>query len=148
MWAAANETSSGDEKRSNGAELALFRRLFFVLLTILVSTFMMSPGIRVSDITVMCVDLSVRGTDSVEASFESARVWQSDTANALRAELEAIESGDDTNEDAVSHVVGHAVLAFSRIAVDARAPLATRREAMLDPSRFAAGSGLPRGPPA
>lgn len=81
------------------------------------------------------------------ASTESA--WQAgDEETGVSFDMRPVESDDDDDDDdPFCDVADGAALAFRWVPTPRRPEQAPRTEVSGDTSRFAAGTGLPRGPP-
>jgi len=76
---------------------------------------------------------------------DQSQEWQG--ADERVADLKAVESELDEEDRDVSDVTDDTTPAMSRLLVPRKTHRVSRGEAEIDTSRFAAGTGLPRGPP-
>lgn len=91
------------------------------------------------------VDLALRH-HTTAARPEPSRFWRAPhPAPAL--DLDALETDDELDEDPVAHVHGFAESTKPCLAPERDATRVLRAAPERDTSRFAAGTGLPRGPP-
>jgi hypothetical protein len=127
--------------------LRLLRRLAFAIVTVAVCALIACPG-QGSASLAAAVDVaegaSASAVRGVLAS-EPLQYWQDDHGTR-RADLKAVESDGD-EDDPLCHVPVNAALSFRCQPVPPKPACALRCELQVDTSRFAAGPGLPRGPP-
>lgn len=91
------------------------------------------------------VDLALRH-HTTAARPEPSRFWRAPHP-APELDLDALETDDELDEDPVAHVTGHAESVKPRLAPAREGARVPRAAPDRDTSRFAAGTGLPRGPP-
>ena len=96
--------------------------------------------------TVRVVAAAGASAERSGAPSESLHRWHEGAGHPL-ADLEAIEADDD-DDDSLRDVLGVAALSFRCVPIPFEADRDPGGEVAVDTSRFAAGTGLPRGPPA
>lgn len=128
------------------ALLKLLHLLAFAILTV-VCAGLASDGRDIASLATRTEVTALRGGDTAAWALANQPVhqWQDGAASVVRDALEA-EDLDDDDGDARFHDRVDEGRAFTRVG-SARGAGRALREALSDPSRFAMGRGLPRGPP-
>lgn len=124
------------------AMLGLVKRLALVALTFVVTAYFASPAPLALVFDAVTGASAERGV----SSFDSRHWQEADDASQI-VELKVVESDGDDDKDPGRDVAEGAELAFRLISVPSKPDRVLRGEIQVDPSCFAAGTGLPRGPP-
>jgi hypothetical protein len=139
--------------------LRLIHRLALTIATVVICALFASPGAaRATAIDVAgasasllaaAADVPMSGRANAEQASKSSHHWH-DRSSRPSADFKAVEvdGDDDDDEDPQCELIGGASVAFRCLPAPRRPDGALRGELQLDTSRFAAGTGLPRGPPA
>lgn len=130
-----------------GIVLRLLQRLVLAIVTIVLCASVTSVVRRVAvagAIDAAVADAHVAARCAAPAPDQSQE-WQD--ADDRVADLKAVESEFDEEDRDVSDVADEAPQALSRIVASPETDRVSRGEAQFDTSRFAVGTGLPRGPP-
>lgn len=129
------------------ASLRFLLRLTIALVTLLVCACTASDGARSPGFLGTAVDVVAAKIASAERGVQagSSHHWHDRVPHGAEADLEAEADDDDDDLRDGSDLVA---LSFRPVpAPRERARTFWRREHQVDPTRFAAGTGLPRGPP-
>lgn len=125
--------------------IRLFYRLALAIVTVLVCAGIARPSGGTPGFLVAAIAVSAPDSAGVEQPEGPADHWQEGESQS-DVDLKAVESDID-DDDSLWHLPDDAAPAFRWIAVPRQPGRARRAELSLDPSRFAAGTCLPRGPP-
>ncbi len=146
----------GDEVGSGGPKSRVRQLLRFVHLALAIATVIVCAGIalpgRASASFVAATFVTASETESAARGLpasEPLRHWQA-CEDGPAVDFKAVESDceDDGQQDRHCDVPESLALSFGYVPGPSGPDAAWRGELGIDPSRFAAGSGLPRGPPA
>ncbi len=155
-WRADRRSALGARGSRRRAALPL---RFLLRVAMAIATLVVFGGIagRTAGASLVAAAYQVAACESVESGTSSSQAsqashhWKDRTPRRPAPDLKAVELDDDSDDDDDSARDGTELAALSfRCALDRCAPRrALRRgELQVDTSRFAAGIGLPRGPPA
>lgn len=144
----ANKRGAGTPANRVRAMVRMFHLLAFAILTI-VCAGVMSSG---RSIATLVASIDVVVSDGANAARwgsaqASPREWCDCAAHPVD-DLQAMESDIDDGDDSLCAAADEAAVAASRLAFPRTPGRSLRSEAQIDTSRFAIGTGLPRGPPA
>jgi hypothetical protein len=130
--------------------LRLLRRVVLAIVTVIVCAVIASPAGRSASLLAGAFDVAAEA-DSGNAvrgvlASEPLQYWQDDHGTR-GTDLKAVEFDGDDEDDPLCHVPDNAALSFRCVPAPPKPAHALRAELQIDTSRFAAGPGLPRGPP-
>ena len=138
-----------DARKSGPAMLRFLLRLTIAIATVLACAGIARPERGSASLLATTVHVVAAAGSSAErcvAPSGSLHRWHEGAGHPL-ADLEAIELDDD-EDDSLRDVLGVAALSFGCVPIPREANRDPVGELPVDTSRFAAGTGLPRGPPA
>ncbi|MDF2691696.1 MAG: hypothetical protein K0S65_79 [Labilithrix sp.] len=139
----------GTAKPAVSELLRLIHRLALAIVTIVVCAVIASPGR--GSVSLLAGALDVTAADCANAgrgvlTSEPLQYCQGDHGER-GTDLKAVEFDGDDEDDPLWHVAENAALSFRRVPAPPKPNQVLRGELQIDTSRFAAGTGLPRGPP-
>lgn len=139
-------SSKAVRRRGGGVLRSLLRCLALIGLTLVVATYFVSPARGVSPLVVLfeAATADARAEASVAAS-SGAQHWDALDDAVQIVEMKVVESDDD--KDPRCDVTEGVALSFRTVPVPSKPERVLRGGLPSDPSCFAAGTGLPRGPP-
>lgn len=139
----SSRTRKALSKSARPALLRLLQRLVLAVIAIIVCASITSVVRRAA--APGRVDTAVRAQHR-RATPDATQEWPADEARGL-VDLQALEEDDLDEEDAPFAFADDAPDHLDRAPLPRRPAWTGRGEASNDTSRFAAGTGLPRGPP-
>ena len=142
-------SSSKVVRRPGGGVLRSLLRCFALIgLTLVVAAYFASPARGASPLVVLfeAVTADARSEASVAAS-SGAQHWDALDDAVQIVEMKVVESDGDDDKDPRCDVAAEAALAFRTVPVPSKPERVLRGGLPSDPSCFADGTGLPRGPP-
>jgi hypothetical protein len=154
--ARGHEGPSGKKSRAR-AMLLVLHRLVIAALAVIIAAGIAIPGWGSARLIAAAFDATTRDTAGDERDLrESERVqwWQDDAAHAevdqTVIESDGDEDGDEDGDgsDLPCDLAGGAARSLHCVPFPPKPGRALRGELPIDTSRFAAGTRLPRGPPA
>lgn len=142
-------SSKAVRRRGGGVLRSLLRCLALIGLTLVVAAYFASPARGASPLVVLfeAVTADARADASIAAGSSGAQHWDALDDAVQIVEMKVVESDGDDDKDPRCDVAAEEALAFRTVPVPSKPERVLRGGPPSDPSCFAAGTGLPRGPP-
>jgi hypothetical protein len=140
--AIASRSDAGGPKDRAPEGFGRLLRVALAIVTVILCACIASPRQRAASFLVAAIDAPAQGQRASERSHH----WKYGDSRRV-AELAAVEVDLEDDDDPLCDVADEAAPAYRCVPAPHRSDRVARADLPRDTSRFAAGTGLPRGPP-